>query len=232
LPDFYFQIKTKNNDDYGISKWAFPPLFSGKVEAINKKDARVQIEAEYGRQFPLRVLEKDLKDEHYLLHIEQIREDDERTKGIFELRKCVACENTFRRIDLYNDHNETYKGVEYCGAACKEDHRLLTAPTPYDASIGQAQAVIYRVQNVVSGKSYIGKTTQVFTLRWYQHFFHGNACKFHTAIRNSKLEDWLFMIIETVQSTNRSDDMALRLAERERFWINHYNAIEDGYNSL
>lgn len=229
--DFYYQIKGRSNESGGFSNWSFPPLFSGKVTADNKKAAKLLIEEEYGRKFPLRVLEKDLQNEHYLLNIQEIKEDDDRTKSLFEVKFCGRCGNKFRRIDLYNDHNEVYKGDEYCGHNCREKHRLENIGDRGEWWGRNSRPIIYKITNVRNGLSYIGKTTQVFTLRWYQHFYQGGSCKFHSAIKESKAEDWEFTIVETAIAPD-GVDKELYLAERERFWIGHFDTVENGYNTV
>ena len=46
MPEYYYQIKGKEGGDpaYSFSNWAFPPVFSDKVKASNKKEARLLIE--------------------------------------------------------------------------------------------------------------------------------------------------------------------------------------------
>lgn len=228
--EFYYQIKARDNSEYGISSWAWPPVFSGKVSAENKKAAKVKVEEEYGREFPQRVLKKDLDEHHYLLRIVEIREDDDRTRGLFEPRVCMECKSLFKRIDLYNDHNETYKGGDFCGQSCKTIYQDRNRAVPVDVS-GNGKPLIYQILNTRTKMSYIGKTTQVFTLRWYQHFFQGGSCKFHAAIRDSSLTDWEFKIIEEVFVPEGKDRDEF-VAERERYWINHFNSIDGGYNSV
>jgi hypothetical protein len=89
---------------------------------------------------------------------------------------------------------------------------------------------------------YIGKTTQVFTLRWYQHFFQSGTNKFHDAIRKSKISDWIFEIHEVIEfPENLRENKDFRtylndrekfIIERERYWINHFDSIANGYNSI
>jgi GIY-YIG catalytic domain len=229
--DYYYQIKAQSIEHGRFSNWAFPPLFSGKVTAENKKAAKLLIEEEYGRKFPLRVLEKDLANEHYLLNIQEIKDDDERTKGLFELRECMQCGLNFRTIDLYNDHNEIYKGREYCGHRCRELHRLENIGDQGEGWGRKSRPMIYQITNLATGLSYIGKTTQVFTLRWYQHFYQGGSCKFHQAIKTSKAEDWEFRILETAVAPEGTDKNQY-LLDRERYWIEKLDTIDNGYNSL
>jgi GIY-YIG catalytic domain len=231
MPEFYYQIKCQNTDASSEFTWAFPPLFCGKVAAADKKAAKLLIEEDYGRRFPLRVLKKDLEGERYLLGIEEILDRDDRTKGLFEFRECLNCNASFRTIDLYNDHNERYKGKEYCGSECKKIHLDSLVTETVGGSNGKHHPIIYRVLNTVTGKSYIGQTTQVFTLRWYQHFFQYGSCKFHQAIKESKFEDWQFMVVETLFA-HMHEDIKSALTEREKFWIKEFNTIDEGYNSL
>lgn len=230
MPDYYYQIKARAaENEYSTSHWAFPPLFSGKVSAESKQHAKIQIQEEYSRQFPLRVLKKDLDKEHYLLNIQEIDDQDDRTKSLFEFRACLNCQRNFRVIDLYNDHNEFYKGHSYCSDQCKSDHRP-TQNVVAAISSPNSTPMIYQITNLKTGLSYIGQTTQVFTLRWYQHFYHGGSCKFHQAIKQSKFEDWQFRVLETVNYPV-GITLEAHLRARERYWIDHYDTISNGYNT-
>lgn len=229
--DFYYQIKGKEQSSWG--GWAWPPVFTGKVTAKDKKDAKKIIENEYERKFPLRVLKKDLENEHYLLKITEIKEDDERTKSLFEFIQCKECGQSFRVIDKYNDHDEKDKGKEFCSQRCRDDNNYRNrAPEPKDLLLKSGGAAfIYKILNKKTKKVYIGKTHQVFTLRWYQHFYQSGNCKFHNAIRESSLSDWEFSIIEIVQvKDGQKAEEAVK--ERESYWISFYNCIEDGYNTM
>ena len=114
---WYYQIKEKNTFDEH-SNWIWPPLFSGKVEADTKKEARAKIEEDYRRQFPLRVKSADLHKEDYLLSITEIKDFDTRTKGLFEPKECKYCGAGFTVIGHYNNHNQRYKGSEVCSDEC------------------------------------------------------------------------------------------------------------------
>lgn len=243
--DYYYQIKGKNSqkDEFTMSNWAFPPIFSGKVTAKNKKEAKELICEDYGKQFPLRVLREQLDNNEFLLSIEEIKPNSH-IQRLFEQQSCKQCTTTFYVIDKYNDKNCRNKSPEFCSDKCQEDHRTAHhfKRMDNDLLIGSAMPVIYKITNKVTGMVYIGKTSQVFTLRWYQHFFQFGGSKFHEAIKNSKVTDWLFEvqeIIEFPQVLREMNDMNSYLDqrekyifERERHWINHYNSIENGYNSL
>lgn len=240
MPEFYYQIKAKRSpedDNFcGLSNWKFPPVYSGKVSAADKKSAKIIIDEEYGKIFPLRVLAKDIDSNEFLLNIEEIKEGSH-TARLFEKQTCIQCENTFYVIDKYNDPNVDNKSFYYCSDKCKTDHngvRNYLINQSQELS-GNSNPVIYRITNKISGMSYIGKTNQVFTLRWYQHFFQIGNCKFHEAIKNSKVSDWIFEIQEIIiipENIKTVAEIEKLIIEREKFWINEYNSIENGYNTL
>jgi hypothetical protein len=233
MPDFYYQIKGKADDlEYSMSSWAFPPLFSGKVTAKDRKEAKLLVEDEYGREFPTRVLKKDLDNHNFLLKITEIKPEDERTRSLFEFIECKYehCNKKFRIIDLYNDHNQRTKGQGFCSDLCADNHRARNYQEREVSAIGAAKPVIYRIYNSKTCMAYIGKTTQVFTLRWYQHFFQGSGTKFHKAIFESNLEDWEFSILESV-SVPHGIDVDEFVSSREAFWIQIFDSINNGYNT-
>lgn len=244
MKEFYYQIKgKKGEEDLSGFNWVFPPIFTGKVVAKDKKEAKEVINEEYGKKFPLRVLRDDLESNEFLLSIEEIKPDSHISK-LFELQKCEQCENTFYVIDKYNDANCRNKGFTFCSEKCREDNGKVAQFRRMDqgALIDGAVPVIYKITNKITGKVYIGKTSQVFTLRWYQHFFQYGTNKFHDAIKNSKFTDWMFEIEEIVvfpdhikeqkSIYNYMNDREKYILERERYWINHYNSIDEGYNSV
>jgi hypothetical protein len=61
MPDFFYQIKARQESDSEWNRWIWPPVFSGKVQAADKKQARALVDAEYGQKFPMRVLAKDIE---------------------------------------------------------------------------------------------------------------------------------------------------------------------------
>lgn len=239
--DFYYQIKGRLQEPettiYGsVQNWEFPPLFSGKVTAENKKAAKLLIEEEYGRQFPLRVLSKDLADNPFLLSIEEIKPGSH-IASLFDQRACKHCTSTFYMIDKYNNRNEEYKGYDYCSRVCQEaayEVRRIQYQTQQILN-GESDAIIYKITNKQTSKIYIGKTTQIFTLRWYQHFFQTTDNKFHQAIKSSPVTDWTFEVIEVIDIPKdpkpSQKDIEAIVLERERYYIEKYNTIVEGYNS-
>jgi hypothetical protein len=238
MKEFYYQIKGKcdPNDPYSFGKWAFPPIFSGKVSAIDRKSAKLIIDEEYGKVFPLRVLSKDIDSNEYLLAITEITENSGHAR-LFTPRKCMICESEFRIIDKYNDHNCFNKGSEYCSDECKKEASMLSTVKWNEDNVmnGKHIPVIYKITNKKTGLSYIGKTTQAFTFRWYQHFFQLGDTKFHREIKETEISDWTFEVIEVVkipETINNYSEADKYIFERERSWINHHDSVKNGYNSI
>lgn len=239
MKEFYYQIKGRTGEKqssggfFGSGNWSFPPIFSGKVEAKDKKEAKKLIEEEYGREFPMRVLKKDLDSNEFLLSIKEIT--DQRTKKLFEIQPCSHCGTEFRVIDLYNDANTHTNS--FCSDKCANDSRELRR-IEYNENYhmnGNHLPVIYKITNKITDMCYVGKTNQAFTLRWYQHFFQGSGTKFHEAIKEHTIENWLFEVIEIVKIESgdfkNRDEADKFIIEREQYWIKTYNTIEKGYNS-
>ena len=155
MKDFFYQIKGKDTTSYGLSQWAFPPLFSGKVEAADRKEARKKVEEEYGRVFPLRVLKEDAEKEHYLLNITEIKPGSHIAR-LFEDRECGYCENAYRIIDKYNTVNAG--GPEFCSEECKKEH-YRTESIMMSEFGTRSQPCIYKITHKMTGLCYVGKTT-------------------------------------------------------------------------
>lgn len=227
---FFYQIKGRS-DESPYSGWTWPPIFSGRVMAKNSKAARKIISDEHNHDFPMKLTDKNRDAALYLLNIREIKSDDKRTIELFEPRSCKECGDTFRIIDKYNDGNTSSKDPDFCSESCKTTHRHRFAVFDFRASSRNLEAFIYRIFNQKTGKSYIGKTKQAFTLRWYQHFYHGKGTPFHLAIQESALTDWLFSVVEVVNPPKDAEPMDY-ISSREAYWINHFDSIENGYNTM
>lgn len=238
--EFYFQIKGKKGKDQdSVNNWVFPPILSGKITATDRKDARNQINDLYGQEFPLKVLNKDIDKFEFLLSLEEIKEDSH-IRRLFEPQACIRCKKTFYVIDKYNDHHEKNKGFTYCSSICNDLDKEYSQAIrhEYEFVYGKIKPVIYKITNKATGKVYVGKTSQMFTLRWYQHFFQTGSNKFHDAIKASSLIDWQFEILEVVEFPEELKEAKdFRQLEnyvtlRERHWINTFNSLNEGYNSI
>lgn len=87
---------------------------------------------------------------------------------------------------------------------------------------------IYKIENKLNGKKYIGQTIKELEKRFSQHKHNYNKSYFshlslYQAFNKYGIENFLFEKIEEVPNN--------LLDEREKYWINYYNTYYDGYNS-
>lgn len=234
MPDYYYQIKGKGPGGY----WSWPPLHSGMIAAANTKEARKLVEEEYGMKLPGSTLKKDGEHQLYLLSFMDMTEKP----YLYERFTKMTCDWCKREYTLNDKYLLNAGGShQYCSIECANDFKVAEAireglPSVVGANDfnGIHVPVIYKITNKITGKCYIGKTTQAFTLRWYQHFYQNDGgTKFHAAIREYGADKWTFEIIELVEippGTNKFDRHRFML-ERETYWMNECNSINDGYNS-
>lgn len=232
--DFYYQVKARQDSDCDYSRWIWPPVFSGIVSATSRKEAREMVDAEYAQKFPMRVLKNDIETAQFLLNIREVPENDKRTRSLVEVRDCKQCGGGFRVVDHYNNYNQTYKGADFCSDECKKEWTKEHDTRMFNQfAAGSHAPVIYKIENIKTGMVYIGQTCQPFTLRWWQHFYHGTNTKFHQAIENSKMTDWIFQVVEVIEFKDIGDNREVQdfICRREQHWIEKFNSIKAGYNT-
>lgn len=96
--------------------------------------------------------------------------------------------------------------------------------------------VIYAMYNRQFGKVYIGQTVNRPTDRWRYHLdlHSGMGFKIKQAVRDSKLTDWVFAVIDEVTfpaDVTSAEDRAHFLNFIENQYIDLYDSLEYGYNS-
>lgn len=95
--------------------------------------------------------------------------------------------------------------------------------------------IIYRAICVVNKKVYIGQTINKLKFRIYDHIYSADYCqnqrthKFYNAIRKHKKENFTWEIVETIEK-NDVEELFCELDSREKFWIDYYDSIKNGYN--
>lgn len=225
--------------DYGgFDKWIWPPVWSGKVEAVDRYEARRVVEEEYNRKFIMKE-SAQTKEEPFLLSIKPMTDY---LRKRFELKKCEICGTEYTLNDAYN----TGSNGRFCSVGCSEIYNVNrngnygTEYNPFYTSV--TPPVIYKVTNKNSGKSYVGKSTQSVTLRWWQHIRSGigsngvnGASKFYKAMSESELTDWTYEMIEVIifpDGCESTMDRNKYILERETHWIKELDTIRNGYNTL
>lgn len=86
--------------------------------------------------------------------------------------------------------------------------------------------IIYKVENKINHKIYIGQTVKTLEKRRDEHYKsvkRGSSFKFHNALRKYNSSVFKWSIIEYVK--NKKD-----LKNRESYWIEYYKSYENGYN--
>lgn len=84
-------------------------------------------------------------------------------------------------------------------------------------------AIIYCIHSLSTGKKYIGQTVEKLQRRVARHFRAINETKISRAIQKYSKYDFVYGIVEEVDSRNLLD-------EREKFWIQHYDSVNNGFN--
>jgi group I intron endonuclease len=86
--------------------------------------------------------------------------------------------------------------------------------------------IIYKATNVENGKVYIGKSVRDMEKRRRQHEYdakRGSEVHFHRALRKYGTDAFKWEIIDTATTKDELD-------EKEKYWIAHYDAVNNGYN--
>ncbi len=83
--------------------------------------------------------------------------------------------------------------------------------------------IVYKIENIVNGKIYVGQTKKSLEKRIEQHKHSKNSC-IGKAIQEYGFENFVYSAIEVC-------DSAEELNEREKFWIRELNSkFPNGYN--
>ena len=89
--------------------------------------------------------------------------------------------------------------------------------------------IIYKVINIKNNKIYIGQTTKTLEERIYYHYYRADHSldiihtHFINAIRKYGKENFKWEQIDSADSREELDN-------KEIYWIQYYNSIENGYN--
>lgn len=88
------------------------------------------------------------------------------------------------------------------------------------------QGCVYLIENKITNEKYIGATTRSADIRFREHCKDAQRFKhrrLYKALNQYGAESFCVKIIETCDSCD--------LAEREKYWISHYNTfLSNGYN--
>ncbi len=212
MKEFYYQLKIK--EDYG---WSYYPTLRGLVQAEDIKKARKHVKED--------ILDNDCKrDNGLLLTLIEIKENN---KYLIDLCGIHICEECGKEYTL----NETLKPYgKFCSDDCKTDFDRkwrLENDINYVCNVDNPYPVIYLIENISNGKNYVGQTIRSFTLRWWEHY--------HNWIKHQDedITNFRFTILEEIVRKDKGfEQIKQELQEKEQFYIEKYNALESGYNSV
>jgi group I intron endonuclease len=95
--------------------------------------------------------------------------------------------------------------------------------------------LIYKIENIVDNKVYIGQTTHLKN-RIYWHLLQSKRISpkyfIHRAIKKYGIDSFIISQIETISRDTDSASFQQELGEREKYWISFYEATNPakGYN--
>lgn len=217
MKKWYCIIQGRDDDNF-----FWKQIIKDIVHADTKKEARNAVFENYLIDLPMRIKRSDIEIGKYLLSIYEIPETGNYSfiNGFFEIRKCEECGKEFRIVDLFNITGFQYG--DFCSSDCKEKN--IRDNFQY-SDFNVSAPVIYKITQISTGKVYIGQTVRSFTLRWWEHIKSTDGDKFHLALKENPIEDFTFQVIEKLK--DKSD-----LDKRERYWINYYKSVSNGFNSV
>lgn len=226
---FFYRIKCPKKTEYR-NEWEYKPFDIGYIEAENKKEARALLEDEYGEKMTMRCKKDDIGTKHFFF-VALYEPNDYFDSFYNDKRECKVCKKEFTKLQKDLLHDFMYSGsMEFCSSECDSKFKQANAVEFTENGHG-GNGVIYKITNKQTKMSYIGQTTQPFTLRWWQHFTTNSTEKFGGAIGESKLSDWTFEVLEEYNISN-SKLLKEKLNEREHELIKQYNSKEKGYNTI
>ena len=84
---------------------------------------------------------------------------------------------------------------------------------------------IYLITNDINSQKYVGQTSRDIQTRFQEHCFDTRSTSvIHNTIQSIGYQHFSIQLLETV-------DIAY-LDEREKYWINYYDSVNNGYNQL
>ena len=85
------------------------------------------------------------------------------------------------------------------------------------------KGIIYVHINKINGKAYVGQTTQTLSNRWGNGSLYSTCTHFYHAIQKYGWDNFEHKVLECGLDLDE-------LNQREAYWIEYYDSIENGYN--
>ena len=162
---------------------------------------------------------------------------------------CEHCGKSYVQVgDTYKSKKFNVHRKNICSLECKigyeqklkdeyntidnENYWVSDSEHPLTNKSKSLVGYIYRITNKRTLNSYVGKTIKPPLFRWWQHLSVDNK------FEQSDLTELLFEVIEIVyfdkdelldnKYTNGDD----KLSERERYYIDYYDTVNNGFNKI
>lgn len=89
---------------------------------------------------------------------------------------------------------------------------------------------IYCIENKINGKKYVGQTKRDLNIRLSEHKSDSKKKrgKLYNAIRKYGIDNFRVKVLKTIDNTE--DRLGAKLGEYEKYYIEKYNTIAEGYN--
>lgn len=229
--ELYYYIIKGRSESMG---WCWPPLYSEFMFAKSTKELRDRVGNDFLLDFPSRVSKG--VESNFLITVQKIS-SEKRNLSLIQrslFRECKLCKAEYRIIDKYNDTDSNSPCETYCCRNCRLNDEKTSLTEDDINQIRYHIPVIYRIHNNKTKMSYVGKTTKVFTYRLFQHFYQKKKTKLSSAIFSTSLEDWDIFVLEQIKAIpcELPAETAKRISQREQYWINYYDSIDNGYNMI
>lgn len=164
----------------------------------------------------------------YEWEIEQIKEGEWVCMGCGQVHDNAYVSKPMIRNRLGEDYKFCRSEDDYCYKKFNSEYALKNDLPDDQNYVGfDSPTYIYKVTEKQSGKCYIGKTKNQPFFRWWNHLKH-SLSPFGVYLRQTKLEDWTFEVLETIPS----DVDNAGVLKIESKYILEYNSIENGFNTL
>ena len=218
------------------------------IEAKDKAEVKAILLEKYPHFFPNgKVYERESKDQAQFFYVVIFplykHEIDLINEGEW---KCDYCGHTHENKYISRPiESRKFDGKIFCGSDFRTGNDIVSEPDCYnrwkkevafkdvdfpdDLNYINVDSLnyIYKITEKATGKCYVGKTRNAPFFRWWNHLKHSSS-PFGIYLKNTKLSDWTFEVLEELPC-NISDSEVFK---KESEYINKFNSINNGYNSL
>lgn len=186
-----------------------------------KNEVKKKLIEDYPEFFPSGKVFQKRKDGElvYCLIYELDEYWDKYWNQVIECPNCGAKTTKIQKANMDGWH------LDFCSEKCKKEYERTHEF--HNEKIYECDIYIYKITQKSTGKCYVGKTTNHFIWRWWQHLKANTGTKFHEAIKDIRTDDLMFEVLEILPKD--TDNKAVLLKESE--YIKKYNSIDNGFNT-